>query len=102
MPGVLTTSTSITCATQGIVSAPGSAKLQAAGAPVLLANDVAKWSVAGCKKNTPCATVGAPTAGVSTKLMVGGSPVLLATLQASGSSGDPLTASGVQSKLTAV
>jgi hypothetical protein len=102
VPGVLTTSSKMGCATQGVVTAPSTAKLHADGAAVLLENGVSSWTVASCGKNPPCKTVAPPTAGVSTKLTVQGSAVLLATLQAQGSGGDPVTASMVQSKLTAV
>jgi hypothetical protein len=101
VPGVLTTTSIITCATEGKVTPVSAAGLKVDGKPVLLQNQVSTWTVAGCKKNTPCATVAAPTAGVSTKLKVKGTPVLLANLAAQGSSGDPVKATGVQTKLTA-
>lgn len=101
MPAVLTTASTVTCATQGTVTPVSGARLRVGGRPVLLATQVPTWTVAGCKRQTPCATVAPPTAGAATKLTVGGIPVLLDTLAALGSSGDPVTATANQSTLTA-
>ena len=101
MPGVLTTSSSVSCVQGGKVSPlTSSAKLKVGGDAVLLKNQVSSWTVTGCgNTNSPCATVSAPTAGVSTKLKVQGSPVLLASFMATGTA-DPITASGAATKLT--
>jgi hypothetical protein len=104
MPGVLTTSATVSCAQGGKVSPlTSSATLKVGGNAVLLENQVSTWTVSGCgNTNAPCASVsmlpGKP--GVATKLKVKGSAVLLANFAATGTA-DPISASNAETKLTA-
>lgn len=113
MSNVLTTSSRVTCSSQGTVQTSSNAKLTVNGAPVLLASGIAGNSIAGCAlvhpsstspTATPCTTVASVSGGSSAKLTSGGAPVALDTLSGSGDSVNPIdsiSAQALQSKLTA-
>ena len=104
MPGVLTTSATISCAQGGKVTPlTSSATLKVGGNAVLLENQVSTWQVTGCgNTNAPCASVSMSPSktGVATKLKVKGSAVLLANFAGTGTA-DTISATGAETKLTA-
>ncbi len=110
MPYVLTAAGSGGCAHQGKTKLPGSAKLTVAGQPVVVADDVAGWSIVGCtqtdssKSQVACLKF-LSFDGRSTKLKVGGKPVVLDSFSGR-TNGKPddsgATANAGQRKLTSV
>ncbi len=111
MSGVLTTSSRVTCSSQGTVQTSSSAKLTVSGAPVLLANGIAGKSIALCAHPTsssptatPCTSVASLSGGMSSKLTAGGAPVVLDSVGGFGDSVNPIdtiSAQAQQTKLTA-
>ncbi len=89
MPKVLTTASHVDCLHSGHATLSSTAKLQVAGAPVLLETGTSAWTIAGCTvavsnaPTKPCTKLMGVLAGASTKLSVGGVAVLLETFRAS-------------------
>lgn len=88
MPKVLTTASHVDCLHGGHATLSSTAKLQVAGAPVLLEAAATAWPIAGCTvavsnaPTKPCLAITGVLAGPSTKLTVGGVAVLLETFRA--------------------
>lgn len=111
MSVALTTSSRVTCSSNGTVQTSSGAKLTVNGAPVLLASGIAGKPIAGCTHPTsssptatPCTTVASLSGGMSTKLTAGGAPVVLDSVGGLGDAVNPpdtISAQAQQTKLTA-
>jgi len=111
MSGVLTTSSSVTCSSQGKVQTSSNAKLRVNGSAVLIKSGIASKSISGCKHPVDesksiaaCKSVASVGGGFATKLTTGGAAVALASLSGMGDATSPpdtISASAGQSKLTA-